>query len=333
MERSREEAERLRLIGRLGGLSFLAVPALTIPLYLGLGGNDAAMLAPLWAMTALIGLVAVVVPADRAPAWWIPALAAAAAVLCTWGSLVTGEFAAAALWPYLIIAAIIGLTITDVRVVALLTGMLCAGMLVGLAFGDIDNPTRAATAVALPVVIGITGIITTLQRRERAYAERLRGLASTDALTEIGNRRLLDERLDYEVRRHRRTGRHLGLFIVDLDEFKEINDRVGHVAGDELLRDVAVALVRAVRASDTVTRYGGDEFAVVAPELDGGAGRLAEAILDALAGVQAAGRPLSASIGWAQFPDDALDARGLLAAADARERQAKLDARPASAAS
>lgn len=331
MERPREEAERLRLIGRLGGLSFLGVPLLTIPLYLGLGGDDPGALTPLWAATAVVGLVTVVVPADRAPASWIPGLAVVAALLCAWGSVVAGEFAAAALWPYLIIAAMIGLTIGDVRLVAALTALLCAGMLAGLAFGDVDNPTRAATVVAIPVLVGITGIITMLQRRERAYAERLRGLASTDALTQIGNRRLLDERLDYEVRRHRRTGGRLGLFIVDLDAFKAVNDEVGHVAGDELLRDAAAALVGAVRVSDTVTRYGGDEFAVLAPDLDGGAQRLADAIADALASVRAAGRPLTASIGWAQFPDDAVDAEGLLAAADAQERRAKHAARPASA--
>lgn len=327
VERPPEEAERLRLVGRLAGLSFLSVPLLTVPLYLALNGQDAATLAPLWAMTALVGVVVVAVPADRAPTWWIPGLAVVATILCTWGSIVTREFAAAGLWPYLIVAAMIALVIDDLRLLGALTALLCGGMVIGLVFGDVDDPTRAATVVAIPVLTGVTAVIAALRRRERAYADRLRGLASTDALTRIGNRRRLDERLDYEIRRHRRSGRQLGLFIIDLDTFKAVNDEVGHVAGDELLREVAAALVGAVRASDTVARFGGDEFAVLAPDLDDGTRRLADAIAEALATVRAAGRPLTASVGWAQFPDDALDAEGLLAAADARERSAKLAAR------
>lgn len=327
VDRPREEAERLRLIGRLAGLSLLGFPLLTIPLYLGLGGDEAAALVPLWAATAVVGAIVVAVPADRAPSWWIPAWAAVAAGLCIWGSIVAGEFGAAAVWPYLIVAAIVALAVNDLVVVGALTALLCGGMLVGFLFGDADNPTRAATVVAMPVLVGMTAIVATLRRRERAYAARLRELATTDALTEIGNRRRLDERLDYEVRRHRRSGGRLGLFIVDLDAFKAVNDEVGHVAGDELLRKAASAIVGAVRASDTVTRYGGDEFAILAPDLDGGAPRLAEAIADALARVEAAGRPLTASVGWAQFPDDAMDAEGLLAAADAQERRAKHAAR------
>jgi diguanylate cyclase (GGDEF)-like protein len=153
-------------------------------------------------------------------------------------------------------------------------------------------------------------------------------LARVDALTEVGNRRLLNERLGYELRRHRRTGLAMGVFIVDLDGFKAVNDRDGHTAGDAVLRHAAAALVGAVRASDTVVRYGGDEFAVLAPELDErGADRLATGITTALAAVTAADRPLTASVGWALYPSDAGDAAGLLAAADARERRAKADAR------
>jgi diguanylate cyclase (GGDEF)-like protein len=319
----REEAERLRLVGRVAGLSFLVFPLLTIPLYVGLGGDDAATLVPLWVATAVAGAVVAAVPADRAPSWWFPAFAVVATGLCIWGSIVTGEFGAAAVWPYLIVAALIALSVNDLSVVAGLTALLCGGMLVGLALGDLDNPGRAATLLAMPVIVGMTAIIATLRRRERAIAARLRGLASTDALTEIGNRRRLNERLDYELRRHRRSGRRLGLYFVDLDAFKAVNDEVGHVAGDELLREAAAAIVGAVRASDTVARYGGDEFAVLAPDLDDGAQRLADAITAALATVHVAGRSLTASVGWAQFPDDALTAEDLLTAADEQERCAK----------
>lgn len=328
MNRSTEDAERLRLIGRLAALSFFAIPLLTIPLYAGLGSDDVDALVPLGVVSVIVGIAVLAVPFDRAPRWWIPALGIVAFSMTTWGSSVTGNYAAAALWPFLIVAAFVSITIDDVAIVAALLAYGCVGMVVGLLLGGDGGPARAATVVAIPALLGISAILTTMRRREREQAERLRMLAKIDALTQVGNRRLLDERLDYEVRRHRRTGKPLGLFIVDLDAFKDVNDRVGHLAGDELLRTAAAALVGVVRASDTVVRYGGDEFAILAPEIEeGGADRLAEGIARAFESVQAAGRPLTASLGWALFPQDAEDAQGLLAAADARERRAKIQSR------
>ncbi len=146
---------------------------------------------------------------------------------------------------------------------------------------------------------------------------------STDALTGVGNARRLAERLDYELARHRRHERRLALCVLDLDGFKAVNDRFGHPAGDEVLRDVARALARATREQDTVVRQGGDEFCVVAPETGHAqaavlAARLERAVADAVGG-----HAVGSSVGWAVFPDDAADAAALVERADAAQGRAK----------
>jgi diguanylate cyclase (GGDEF)-like protein len=107
------------------------------------------------------------------------------------------------------------------------------------------------------------------------------------------------------------------VLALDLNGFKAVNDRFGHDAGDEVLRDVAEAMVDAVRAQDTVVRLGGDEFCVLAPLTDRErADGLALRILEALATVTAGPRGMSASIGAAVFPTDGMRPTALLAAAD-----------------
>jgi diguanylate cyclase (GGDEF)-like protein len=138
--------------------------------------------------------------------------------------------------------------------------------------------------------------------------ERLENMALRDGLTGLYNRRFLDEMLEHELAKLRRSGRSAALMLVDVDHFKRFNDTYGHQAGDEALRKVGAALLSAVRASDVVCRYGGEEFLVFLPECD-----LDEAVAKAetlRAAVQAialrvAGDqipPISASFGVALFP-------------------------------
>jgi diguanylate cyclase (GGDEF)-like protein/PAS domain S-box-containing protein len=103
----------------------------------------------------------------------------------------------------------------------------------------------------------------------KAAEERLRWAAYHDELTGLPNRRLFQERLLQALDQAERTGRRVGLLILDLDDFKQINDRFGHDAGDELLKAFGERLVRLVRASDMVARLGGDEFAVILCDIGG----------------------------------------------------------------
>jgi diguanylate cyclase (GGDEF)-like protein len=155
--------------------------------------------------------------------------------------------------------------------------------------------------------------------RERLESEReaMRRSALTDPLTGVANRRSLLSRIEYEIARHNRARRPFGVVMLDLDGFKQLNDRFGHPAGDDLLRDVAAAIMRVVRDQDTVARMGGDEFCVLAPETDtGGTHQLAERVLDAVATVTAGLDSLAASAGIASFPLDGKSPTALLGAAD-----------------
>jgi diguanylate cyclase (GGDEF)-like protein len=162
--------------------------------------------------------------------------------------------------------------------------------------------------------------------RVRLEHERdsLRRSALRDPLTGLCNRRGLDERLRYEIARHSRERRRFAVVAIDLDGFKRVNDRFGHAAGDDLLRDVADAVSEAVREQDTVARLGGDEFCVLAPETGRGGGtHLAHKIETAIVRSATGLDQVTGSVGVAVFPDDGRDALGVLEAADDAQIAAK----------
>ncbi len=109
-----------------------------------------------------------------------------------------------------------------------------------------------------------TEILTNLELQEQA--ERFHQLSTTDPLTGLSNRRFVTEQLRHEVSRAHRYARQLAVVLFDLDNFKQINDLYGHLAGDEVMRQFAALLQEKTRSSDTPARYGGDEFLVVLPE-------------------------------------------------------------------
>jgi diguanylate cyclase (GGDEF)-like protein/PAS domain S-box-containing protein len=159
-----------------------------------------------------------------------------------------------------------------------------------------------------------------ITKRKQAE-ERILFLAHHDALTGLPNRVLLGDRVAQAVARAVRSGAAVALLMLDLDHFKEINDQLGHQAGDRLLKDVAHVLSGAVRGSDTVARLGGDEFVVLLA--DGGSPRdaqaAAERILKALElpfELQGRQARVGASIGIGVFPRDGTDADALLRSAD-----------------
>ncbi len=115
--------------------------------------------------------------------------------------------------------------------------------------------------------------------------KKLNKLSNTDALTGIANRRLFDEKIEYEWKLARRSQQPLSLIMVDIDHFKNYNDSFGHQAGDECLKQVAAALKHTLRRpADFVARYGGEEFSVIIPETDGKtASEIAETLRSAVA--------------------------------------------------
>lgn len=174
---------------------------------------------------------------------------------------------------------------------------------------------------------GLLGITRDITERRAAEAQ-LEHLAHHDVLTGLPNRALYQDRLEQALERVGRRGGEVALLYVDLDDFKGVNDRYGHEAGDQVLREIARRLRECVRASDTVARIGGDEFTVILGEVARreDVQRVADKILRSIA--QPVRLPtgiarLGASVGVAVFPRDATDAEGLLRRADHAMYRAK----------
>jgi len=162
----------------------------------------------------------------------------------------------------------------------------------------------------------------------RAMSQRMSHLAQHDSLTELPNRILLNDRLQQGLAAAQRRQQRLALLFLDMDRFKTINDSMGHAAGDRLLQSAAQRLTSCVRASDTVSRQGGDEFVVLLSEVGEpqDAAVCAEKILAAFAEpheVEHTALYVTFSIGIVTYPEDGLDAATLLQNADLAMYQAK----------
>jgi two-component system cell cycle response regulator len=164
----------------------------------------------------------------------------------------------------------------------------------------------------------------------RADNRRLEELATTDALTRLMNRRALLERLNAEVDRARRFKSQLSLLMLDLDHFKSVNDRHGHLVGDSILRQTGALLSSAVRTIDVVARYGGEEFVLILPEtaVEGAvtfAERLRERVHEHAFEIDAERTiHLTCSVGVATFPTQfVLSTEDLFARADEALYRAK----------
>jgi diguanylate cyclase (GGDEF)-like protein/PAS domain S-box-containing protein len=169
--------------------------------------------------------------------------------------------------------------------------------------------------------------------RQKELEEALRQQAMHDMLTGLFNRRYLEVALDKELQRATRGGTAVGLMMVDIDHFKQINDTYGHLIGDEVLQAIGAFLRERIRGEDIVCRYGGEEFTLMLPnasidETRRRAEELREAIktLPLRVGTHAL-PPISLSIGIAVFPSHGTNGDALLRVADAALYQAKLGGR------
>jgi diguanylate cyclase (GGDEF)-like protein/PAS domain S-box-containing protein len=170
-------------------------------------------------------------------------------------------------------------------------------------------------------------IIRDIRRRKRSQA-RIDFLAHHDLLTGLPNRALLNDRLDFILGTARRRGKHAALLFIDLDNFKVINDSLGHDAGDALLKIIAERIPKVLRSVDVVSRHGGDEFLVVLPDLEGGDGavQVAEKLLATITEpmeIEGQSISVSPSIGISVFPRDGTSPRELIKNADAAMYLAK----------
>ncbi|HEY4582950.1 MAG TPA: EAL domain-containing protein [Lysobacter sp.] len=186
---------------------------------------------------------------------------------------------------------------------------------------------RDAAGRALRMVGGMLD----LSERQQ-YEERLAYRATHDELTDLPNRQLLQDRLQQALLNAQRYGRDGALIFIDLDDFKLVNDTLGHSAGDQVLCEVAERLRGVARETDTVARFGGDEFVVVLTEQHGdhGAAEVIRRITDALERPIDLGgslQTLTASIGWCRFPEAGDDVETLLKHGDVAMHQAKRQGR------
>lgn len=170
----------------------------------------------------------------------------------------------------------------------------------------------------LPKYVVAVGMMLLLLEDQIEYAGYL---ALHDELTGLPNRRLFQDRLQGALERARRNGSRAALLLIDLDDFKQVNDTAGHHAGDQMLRHVGQTFLSKVRRSDTVARTGGDEFAVILEEPVNReiATRVAGALTEALLmPIEIESRPLrvGASVGVAVYPDDASNGETMCVAAD-----------------
>lgn len=155
-----------------------------------------------------------------------------------------------------------------------------------------------------------------------SHVSTLTHQACHDPLTGVTNRAVMDDRLHHAIDRAQRAGSKIALYFIDLNDFKIINDQYGHEAGDKILIGIASALRACLRNSDTISRFGGDEFIIIIEDIEG-----EEHIQSVLTAIEfAVSAPIilnndtslvtKASIGMAIYPDDATDADSLIKAAD-----------------
>jgi diguanylate cyclase (GGDEF)-like protein len=179
-------------------------------------------------------------------------------------------------------------------------------------FSDDDRSTLQAIADLAAVAVD-RARLGSLAAERSEWFERM---AHTDPLTGLANTRTLSRVLELELARAARQGGEVSVALIDVDGLTGVNEASGHEAGDDVLRAVATVLAESVRLVDTVARYGGDEFVLIAP---GAAGMtVAQRVLDGVAGLaEQHGRQISVSVGLARFPSDGASSEELFAAAAA----------------
>jgi diguanylate cyclase (GGDEF)-like protein len=249
------------------------------------------------------GLGAVIQRLERLPVGAHVLITAIIIVGITWLDIVTGVevslsifYLIPAVWATWFIGSRAGLSM------AVISAMVWVGMDRVTGFYSSGAITLWNSIARITLFVAVSLLLTEI----RSTSEIRRRLAFTDSLTNIANTRVLDGDLDREIDRLRRYGHPFTLAYIDLDNFKSVNDGLGHQAGDELLRRVALALAASVRDLDVVARLGGDEFAVLMPETGADAAgpavqRVADAMIAAIHEAAPAVDGVGATVGAVVF--------------------------------
>lgn len=246
--------------------------------------------------------------------------------------LIAGGMAAAAVAHLLLLrqAKLLGATIVGVALLGLSGLNIWMGAVVSQP--DATAVTPALIGMTVVFLIGALGMqlmtfedmtyeLRRTNRRLESAQSDLRHLVITDALTGTRNRRFFDEVIGRELQRHRRYKTPLSIIFIDIDQFKVINDTLGHETGDRVLREVAVFLLRNIREADYLFRWGGDEFLVLISCGEQEALRRAAALQEAFAASpELVGLPpgVALSIGCVEVPPESDDILPLVQAADER---------------
>ncbi|MBO8142591.1 MAG: GGDEF domain-containing protein [Firmicutes bacterium] len=196
----------------------------------------------------------------------------------------------------------------------LLGGLLLASVIVSLeTLGEMPAREWRSWGRAM-YIVGLAAVGAAVGSRFRHWWE----LAMTDPLTGLYNRRYFTGVLARLFARARRDGTPVSVLILDVDDFKEINDRFGHAEGDRVLKAVAAAIRNTCRSCDVVVRWGGEEFAVLLPNTDGPGARQAG---ERIASQVQAKTGVTVSVGWATYPE--VEEDELIAVADRRMYESK----------
>lgn len=227
---------------------------------------------------------------------------------------------------YAFVALIVAL-VAPFRMLLVTIGLITIGLMAPAIVGDnAGRETFAFAVICAPTLLVTSTLVYQLTRMLERSRQGFWALSREDGLTGVGNYRALTERLEEEIARHGRYGRQFSVVLLDLDNFKRVNDEFGHLLGDQVLTDVAQKIRASVRTEDSVYRQGGDEFAVIAPEtgsaeiqpiVDRLRERVETKVNDSV--------PISVGTGIASYPADGTTAKELIGMADIRLLDGKRD--------
>src|SRR4051794_25725683 len=302
--------------GRIAAVAFIAGGLIAIPANLLIAPeDDIVYLMPLLALVP--GMICLFIPWDEAPPWTLDVTAALAVALIAFSMAVASPAYATY---FVFVVLFVALVFRNPRVVMSHLLLVAVGLFVPVVVGSFTG--RETLIIALleaPSLVVVGAITSYLTNRLEESREAYWTLSRRDELTGVGNYRALHERLREEIARHGRSERHFALILLDLDGFKRINDRYGHLGGDKVLAQVGATLREGVRTGDLVFRQGGDEFAVLAPDTDEGAAEeLASRLRIRLQQCGEKSLRVSSPTGVAIFPADGMTSDDLLSIADLR---------------